>query len=99
MSKHTPGPWRDSFDGGYYVETAHDIPGDCGLVCAVTVFAIPGRDLANARLIAAAPELLEALESVLEDFELLCNQRGIDHTLLASLDKPRAAIAKATGGE
>lgn len=95
MSKFTPGPWE------YSVQKSK-----AGLIGSIqqpgeTPFAdLTGPDEtieANARLIAAAPEMLEALKSVLEDFELLCQQRGIDHALLASLDKPRAAIAKAEG--
>lgn len=47
--------------------------------------------LANARLIAAAPELLEALESMLSEF-VGPYEGGFD-----SVVKARAAIAKATG--
>jgi hypothetical protein len=61
---------RDSY--GYKIATVNDIgPQDNG---------------ANARLIAAAPELLEALRSMLDDDE---------HT--EACFKARAAIAKATG--
>ena len=51
---------------------------------------------ANARLIAAAPELLEALEAVLPDLEhyVATHGPGPDKRLAVA----RAAIAKATGG-
>lgn len=54
--------------------------------------------LANARLIAAAPELLEALTELLDQLETI----GIPEWSGAeglSLDQARTAIAKATGGQ
>ncbi len=51
--------------------------------------------IANARLIAASPELLEALEASLDYIERL-TYGGTDG--LALIDKARAAIAKAKGG-
>ena len=49
---------------------------------------------ANARLIASAPELLEALEEIVS----AADGDGWSH-LDADLRKARAAIAKATGGD
>lgn len=46
---------------------------------------------ANARLIAAAPELLEALRDLLNDYD-----GGIEPGESTLIDKARAAIAKAT---
>lgn len=60
--KHTPGPWttsRDAVPDGYTQITIYSEPtGDR----VATVFETP----ANARLIAAAPDLLEALKQVTE---------------------------------
>lgn len=56
--------------------------------------------LANARLIAAAPELLEALarsKNELEDLSFYLESQCIFGTWKATIEKARAAIAKATG--
>lgn len=52
--KHTPGPWRV---GPYY---RHEVVNDHGLICCGPIETEATR--ANARLIAAAPELLDALK-------------------------------------
>ena len=92
-AKHTPGPW--SF--GYGVTTEYgEVFGvgvttkpDWTVVCAVSrpgdVNAI---DEANARLIAAAPDLLEALQVMLD---------AAQHDITTECDIARAAIAKAIG--
>ena len=93
MSKHTPGPWRvvDSWND-HMVESQNgeeiiwqDGPHDT-----------PTINEANARLIAAAPDLLEALESMLQSF--LITQSLDDYPIDAPCNKARAAIAKAKGG-
>lgn len=78
MSKHTPGPW--TFEAGGH--------GNCGMIVGKTSVVCDFVDdpkEADARLIAAAPELLEALEEL----------------LYARTDKSEgmaiAAITKATG--
>ncbi len=74
-SKHTPGPWvvhslpNAPFNLGHHVTTADGLT-----VCSVTfqfVKAVDGKvveveRIANARLIAAAPELLEACQTFAE---------------------------------
>ena len=85
MSKHSPAPWsiRQSATHVTVVTASGD-----------AIFhddkRLPGV-MEDAHLISAAPELLEALQSVLEnclDSEGLC----------AAHAKARAAVAKATGG-
>ena len=89
MSKHTPGPWEVQAEDGFYVCTGNL------LVAAVQEvdqhptdtdeFVAADATKANARLIAAAPELLEFAEEV----------RRTGDTRLASM--AIAVIAKAIG--
>ena len=62
MAEHTPGPWHaSSYDGweweGHCIRDAH------GQIIAKLALNVPGD--ANVRLIAAAPELLAALEGLM----------------------------------
>ena len=85
MSTHTPGPWHVA--NGCQIRSAKD-------QIAKAWMMRNGEGLANARLIAAAPELLEALE------EIVSAADGDGWSQLdADLRKARAAIAKAKGGE
>ncbi len=89
MSKHTKGPWTASgFDEEYTDQI--NIKGDGFYVAAAIWMGNPGEQEANARLIAAAPELLEALEAVLQ-------QVDDDSSYEEMRADIRAAIAKATG--
>lgn len=54
-------------------------------------------ELANARLIAAAPELLEALRDLLKEVDESLIAGANDFGWPAAVSKSRAAIAKATG--
>lgn len=93
IAKHTPGPWglaEVKNDSGRII---HLVPIDSEKLSLLTVFD-DGETYfgavyldSDARLIAAAPDLLEALEDLLKN-------TGI-HGQWA--DKARAAIAKATG--
>lgn len=59
-TKHTPGPWRIT-DGGNVCNCVGHTLHDEGHVCIAFAQPVPEGE-ANARLIAAAPELLAALE-------------------------------------
>jgi hypothetical protein len=87
-TKHTPGPWSVAIGDGCFVVETND---------AFIRFVIHGSnqegDEANARLIAAAPELLQAAKDFVEWFE--CSRIG--DKPIAELSHARAAIAKATG--
>jgi len=111
MTQHTPGPWKHV--GGWAVYTSNDRP----LARAATEFCADVSEdeewnrrsgianqeaIANARLIAAAPELLEALRKVVNmrciklpvpGGEVICSY--LDYT--GVMDKALAAIAKAEG--
>jgi len=58
MSKHTPGPWEADTDGLIYREPWMDEVDPN--ICKVNMYRDDGE--ANARLIATAPDLLEALK-------------------------------------
>jgi beta-xylosidase len=100
MSGHTPGPWaqshRESDDGWYRTQVypvadPNNTIATCNWHSVRTEYGhVTDRD-ANARLIAAAPELMEALRALadqVEEYEL-----GNPD----ALRNARAAIAKAEG--
>lgn len=83
-AQHTQGPWLISEEQGdnYVISSASNELEIC------TVWEDPNK--ADARLIAAAPDLLEACIYLAEGIEA-CGLTGV------YLDQARAAIAKATG--
>lgn len=89
MSKHTPGPWKATFKAGTYLIQSPEW----------RTIALAGytdsEDDANARLIAAAPDLLEAIRSMVDMFERHIDGREGPDDAAARWDKARAAIAKA----
>ena len=103
-TQHTPGPWRvEKIDGCLYIEAGigkrWNNPTICNLYDDVTPedsvtihnwYKPHDNSEANATLIAAAPELLEALEAMLATFE-----PSNDFPVMT---QAYAAIAKA-GGE
>lgn len=97
-TQHTPGPWRIDFEKHYCgvndpnkKTQAFAIMAGRKVVAAVlTAWRKPDPQAnADARLIAAAPELLEACLAVYND----------PYTNCACADKVRAAIAKATSNQ
>ena len=96
MSKHTPGPWKTTHSevGGYRVS---DSTG-----WGVAVVLKDTNDEANAHLIAAAPQMLEALEACADYWHIKHNP-GDEHGELLSLSAERAqrlirvALAAAKG--
>jgi hypothetical protein len=104
MSGHTPGPWtrcKSTESGGSFIThidaeyVGHDV---CFVYASHGMFdpvVTTEQDDANANLIAAAPELLESLESVLTLARLKWG--NLDKDAWAEFEKARAAIAKAKG--
>lgn len=84
---HTPGPWSVDPEGTY----VNCIEGPSGTVLCVVHNIETAEGQANARLIAAAPELLAALEDIVRQ----CTLRDGRQTLGAAL--AQAAINKAKG--
>jgi hypothetical protein len=94
---HTPGPWRT----GDVFNTVFGPPN--GNPSPAIVATVNKANKANARLIAAAPEMLEALETAKLDIYAawvlakdLGDKPSIDHCS-KSLARVSAAIAKAKG--
>lgn len=104
QTKHTPGPWvyRHSFDSAARrdIWTATDATGHRELVA--TIPDAEGDHInADARLIAAAPDLLAALDKLLSATvdRTLAEGYEMDGVEYAARSAALAAIAKATGGQ
>lgn len=106
MSKHTPGPWHLvlSNNATPFVMHEHgddwtDIQDSASIICIMPAEITRSyNSFANARLIAAAPELLQ----VLKDIEAMLNA-GLDASIVMDENSPmrdamRDAIRKAKGG-
>jgi hypothetical protein len=95
QAKHTPGPWHVSMSGAYQRVYAKN---DGGEIAVAEMRSLAGyrphwETKANANLIAAAPELLEALKAYVAND---ANQQLDDDEMYANAV---AAIRKATGAQ
>lgn len=99
VAKFTPGPWHANWTRlngkaiGFHV--ADETHGSIRPICEFYdgTEAMPPEEVeANARLIAAAPKLLEALQRLLSENDNMTQRIN----LLGAMDQARAAIAKAT---
>jgi hypothetical protein len=89
MNKHTPGPWFIDYEGGGSMgrrAMLENKDGEC-------VGYLYEAEFEDERLIAAAPELLDALLTLMENAE---NVDGLGFNMFA-VTKARRAISKATG--
>lgn len=114
-TKHTPGPWTIGQDYGGNYAVCSSRAKVANHVATVPVFngmshsgaSVPHEQSvaeANARLIAAAPELLEALQFAFAKIvfdnpklDAARNDRALNDIVVGIENKIRAAIAKATG--
>ena len=101
MTKHTPGPWKAFPDNGNLVR---NVAGGGGTVAHVQGHPAKYQTVkdyheiveANARLIAAAPELLEALEELID--QCIHAEGSMDYNYgKFELERAEKAIAKAKG--
>ena len=92
-AKHTPGPWHsEKGSATYLISTESNLV--IGEVYGKAI--LPAREhKANALLIAAAPDLLEACKAMVEAFQYH-NPGGTTKPQGATLAAARAAINKAT---
>jgi len=88
--QHTPGPWYLN-PRGWVVQSTGDI---------VTRLECSNNKEGDARLIAAAPELLAALGDMTDRYARAMKDSGVSHypEAMVEIRSARAAIAKATGG-
>lgn len=111
-AKHTPGPWTaEKRSGDEWWFGGHDgaeivVRDPANMHDAICVIgaslSTEGKADADARLIAAAPELLAALDYVIRDIELRSNfkrgdQKGLVDIGNGAYMQAKAALAKATG--
>jgi hypothetical protein len=83
----TPGPWHDSGNTEYEI-----YKGNKPIASVIPTFT--AEDEANARLIAAAPEMFEVLSELLDTLEM-SKGYGFDE----EYEKAREVLAKVEGGE
>ena len=92
--EHTPGPWTILPNTPHFVRAMH--PAE-GMQPVATVYHFDGELDANARLIAAAPTLLEALEELERLTVWVGGQNPVHDAIETAKRNARAAIAKARG--
>lgn len=95
-AQHTPGPWRyNPLIGAIFAETE---TGPDAAKKTISIVRVPLNDHemhANARLIAAAPDLLAALRDAID--HMAAYERAFPLVDVRELHKARAAIARAEG--
>ena len=107
MSKHTPGPWAITND--VEEEGFADIETESGILYIRAkwgaMWGMPkgkrkklcDEMIANAHLIAAAPELLKALEEMIGAWNMVCDVNGWERDHIQQQVDACKAVAKAKG--
>jgi hypothetical protein len=100
MSKYTPGPWQEYADLPSTDPSWHIVTNETRMRVLANIHIEPGNkmDEANARLIVAAPDLLEALQALMDEQNGPPLIRDAPRWE-AAVDLARAAIAKAEGDD
>jgi hypothetical protein len=97
--QHTPGPWYVS-EGSHWLYVVsegaqRDEYGDLPVICGTRwTGTVTEQERADARLIAAAPELLASLDRMLAWIDTLPN---VNEMARPAIDAARAAVARAKG--
>jgi hypothetical protein len=78
-TKHTPGPWR--VEHGRTVQ----IHGGNHWIATLKCGSCPAHEIGNARLIAAAPEMYEALRAIVDDLQGLTHEPTV-RAILAKIE-------------
>jgi hypothetical protein len=97
MSEHTPGPWTIRVDPLTH-EPEPIVVAENGLLCSIAAPTLKGDRLADANLISAAPDLLEACRYALMTIETRLKHRK-DLFTDDEINVLRKAIRKAEGGQ
>jgi hypothetical protein len=105
-AKYTPGPWNcDQYHPGEITAVSKWPEGAeaRGIICTMNDKLLPGFPMqqqqeANARLIAAAPDLLAACKAARIELAWLKTQIHWSGSLQAAFEKLQAAEAQAKGG-
>ncbi len=97
MTKHTPGPWQCYADLPSVEPNWHIVTNASRMRVLANVHIEPGNeiDLANARLITAAPELLAILHNLLA--EVMQSDIGLQATSPLAREHAANIIAKVEG--
>lgn len=101
IGKHTPGPWELFETTNHEGDETISIRGNGEFIATMDVqsikgepYALPPNSAANARLIAAAPDLLEALKDIAETASYCDSWESFPED---QLNRAFAAISKAEG--
>jgi hypothetical protein len=95
MNKHTPGPWTFEFEDDDSVLSIK--AGENGVLGGCGCCGSPWCSLEDARLISAAPELLDAADMALRLLEDFVEDPRVQVEINATVTELKKAISKAIG--
>jgi len=97
--EHTPGPWR-AYRGRGTATSPHYVTTESGMIPIAQTGRYDLASWADARLIAAAPDLLAACNDLLQEIGRVVKLDVRKHfSLMVQIQAARAAIAKAQKGD